>query len=81
MQTCRPAIVVPLLPYATALFGDYGLEDRLLLGVVAGIGRPEGRLPFDLPGSPEAFIAQFPDRPSDSKRPALPRGDGLTYGN
>lgn len=75
----RPAIVTPLLPYVTAMFGDYGVEDRVLLEVIVGLGKPGGRLPFELPSSPEAVIAQSPDRPSDSKRPAFRRGFGLTY--
>lgn len=77
----RPAIVTPLLPYITALMGDFGVEDRALLEVVAGEGKPEGRLPFELPSSAEAVVAQSPDLPSDSKFPAFPRGFGLTYRN
>lgn len=75
----RPAILTPLLPKVTALLGNYGVEDAALLDVVMGRGRPQGRLPFELPRSAGAIERQKPDVPSDSARPLFRRGFGLRY--
>ncbi len=75
----RPAILTPLLPSAAALLVDFGVEDSALLDVVIGKGRPEGRLPFELPSSEAAVEQQLPDVPSDSKQPLFRRGAGFSY--
>lgn len=75
----RPAILTPVVPLVQGLLGDYGIEDRALLDVVVGRAAPAGRLPFELPRSTAAVMAQKPDAPSDSRNPLFSRGAGLKY--
>jgi beta-glucosidase len=75
----RPAIVTALLPHVSALLADYGIEDQALLEVIAGKGAPDGQLPFELPRSAAAVMAQQPDAPSDSANPLFKRGHRLRY--
>jgi len=75
----RPAVMTALLPHVQALFGDFGITDSALLGVILGEAAPEGRLPFELPSSMAAVEAQKPDLPHDSENPLFPIGFGLRY--
>lgn len=75
----RAAILSNVSPLATALFGDFGIQDRQLLAVIFGDGEPQGKLPFELPSSERAVRAQAPSEPSDSVRPLYRRGFGLRY--
>lgn len=75
----RPAILTPILEHADALLADYGVNDNVVLDDVLGIGRPEGKLPIEVPSSMDAVRAQKSDLPSDSKDPLFPRGFGLSY--
>jgi beta-glucosidase len=73
----RPAVLTAIRPHAAVLLGDYGVTDAALLDVVMGVGRPEGRLPVELPSSDAAVARQRPDLPADSGKPLYPRGYGL----
>ncbi|MEG3168478.1 glycoside hydrolase family 3 N-terminal domain-containing protein [Sphingomonas sp. LB3N6] len=75
----RPAILTDIQPGMTALLADFGVGDGPLLDVLLGHGRPEGRLPFELPASMAAVERQRPDLPSDTGRPLYARGYGLRY--
>jgi len=75
----RPAILTPLKTGARALIANFGVSDAALLDVLTGRGRPEGKLPFELPSSMEAVAAQRPDMPHDSAHPLYPIGFGLRY--
>jgi len=75
----RPLVLTEVLPKAAAVFGDYGLSDAALLGVVLGKAKPGGHLPFELPSSKVAVERQYPDVPNDSTHPLFPHGFGLSY--
>ena len=63
----RPAVLTPLLPFASALVASYGTSDAALLDALTGTVAPQGRLPFDLPRSMEDVrqhgedVPGFPD--------------------
>ena len=75
----RPAILTPLKERARAVIANFGVRDVALLDVLAGRGKPEGKLPFELPSSMEAVLAQKSDVPHDSARPLYPLGFGRRY--
>ncbi len=73
----RPAILTPLRDIARLLVAEFGASEAAVLDVVTGQARPEGRLPFSLPGSMEAVLAQSPDVPMDDPAPLFPIRHGL----
>jgi beta-glucosidase len=75
----RPAILTDIRPHATALLGNFGVTDAALLDVIAGRGKPEGRLPVELPSSDAAVERQRPDLAADIYRPLYRRGYGKTW--
>ena len=75
----RPAILTPLKERARAVIANFGVSDVALLDVLAGRGKPEGKLPFELPSSMDAVLAQKSDVPHDSPRPLYPLGFGRRY--
>ena len=64
---------------SAGLFGSFGSSDAAVLDVVFGRAAPGGKLPFELPSSMDAVIAQKSDAPYDSADPLYPFGFGLTY--
>jgi beta-glucosidase len=75
----RPAILTPVSSLAAAVVANFGVSDAALFDVLTGKGRPEGRLPFELPSSMAEVEAQKSDVPHDSQRPLYPIGFGLRY--
>jgi beta-glucosidase len=75
----RPAILTNVKDRVAALLGNFGASDQALFDVLTGKARPEGRLPFELPSSMAAVLAQQPDAPHDSKGPLYPIRYGLSY--
>ncbi|MCJ7824671.1 MAG: glycoside hydrolase family 3 C-terminal domain-containing protein, partial [Anaerolineales bacterium] len=75
----RPAVVPEISAAARALLGEYGADDSAVLNVIFGKARPEGKLPFELPGSMEAVRSQKADVPYDSENPLYPFGFGMSY--
>ncbi|HEX9107855.1 MAG TPA: glycoside hydrolase family 3 N-terminal domain-containing protein [Longimicrobiales bacterium] len=75
----RPAILTPVREHARALLASFGESDQALLDVLSGRARPQGRLPFDLPASMDAVLAQRPDLAHDIRQPLYPFGYGLRY--
>ena len=75
----RPAILAPLKERARAVIANFGVSDAALLDVLAGRAKPEGKLPFELPSSMDAVLAQKSDVPHDSARPLYPLGFGRRY--
>jgi beta-glucosidase len=75
----RPAILTPLKERARAVIANFGVSDAALLDVLAGRAKPEGKLPFELPSSMDAVLAQKSDVPHDSVRPLYPLGFGRRY--
>jgi beta-glucosidase len=58
---------------------EFGASDTVVLDVIFGLARPEGKLPFELPSSIEAVRNQKADVPYDSQDPLYAFGYGLTY--
>jgi beta-glucosidase len=75
----RPAILTPIKAHARALIASFGARDEALLDVLAGRARPEGKLPFDLPASMSAVLAQRSDLAHDIPHPLYRFGYGLRY--
>ncbi len=75
----RPLILTNVSPKATALLGDFGIEDAALFAVLTGDAPPQGHLPFELPSSEEFVRQQKSDLPHDSRSPLFPLGFGLHY--
>ena len=75
----RPAILTEIAETSAALFAEFGTSDEVLVKVLFGEAKPEGKLPFELPSSQEAVENQKEDVPYDSKDPLYPFGHGLTY--
>ena len=67
----RPAVIPEINSAARALLGEYGADDAAVLNVVFGKASPEGKLPFELPGSMEAVRNQKEDLPHDFGKSAL----------
>ena len=75
----RPIVIPELKDEATALLGHFSVSDQALFELIAGIGAPEGKLPFELPSSIQAVEKQLEDVPYDSENPLYPFGFGLRY--
>lgn len=75
----RPAILTPFADAVAALLVNFGASDDALLDVLAGKAEPKGALPFDLPRSMAAVVANRPDVPFDTADPLFRFGDGLRY--
>jgi beta-glucosidase len=51
----------------------------LLFDVIFGQFSPQGKLPFEIPSSMDAVMAQKEDLPDDSVAPTFIFGHGLSY--
>ncbi|GAA1570964.1 glycoside hydrolase family 3 N-terminal domain-containing protein [Kribbella sancticallisti] len=72
----RPAVLTPLLRFASAVVGSYGTSDEALLDALTGTIAPQGRLPFDLPRSMDQVRRHDEDVPGYDD-PLFPFGHGL----
>lgn len=72
----RPAVLTGVRDKAAALIGDFGTSTEVLLAIITGQARPQGKLPFELPSSMDAVEAQSPALPHDSLAPLYPIGYG-----
>lgn len=70
----RPAVLTEVKDKAATLYGDFGVSDEALLGVVMGKAKAEGKLPFELPRSMDAVTQQDSGAPHDSAKPLYPYG-------
>jgi beta-glucosidase len=75
----RPAVLPEIAEHAAALVASFGSCDRAVLDVLFGRAKPEGKLPFDLPSSMAAVLAQRSDVPFDTTDPLYRFGHGLSY--
>lgn len=73
----RPAVLTEVLPLTDVILANFGTSDAAVLDVVLGRSIARGRLPFELPSSMEAVMAQDPAAPDDSANPLYPFGAGL----
>ncbi|MGH2547941.1 MAG: glycoside hydrolase family 3 C-terminal domain-containing protein, partial [Thermomicrobiales bacterium] len=75
----RPAVIPEIDEASAALLVNFGASDAALLEIVFGAFNPAGKLPFEMPSSMAAVVAQKPDVPFDSENPLYRFGDGLSY--
>jgi beta-glucosidase len=75
----RPLILTNVQSKATALLGDFGIDDKSLMKLITGVAKPMGTLPFELPSSAQSVKEQKEDMPHDSIHPLYPFGYGLKY--
>ena len=75
----RPIVLPEIAQRAAALVGSFGASDRAVLDVLFGRDEPKGKLPFDLPSSMDAVLAQRPDVPFDTPNPLYRFGHSLSY--
>ncbi|QHJ13083.1 Beta-glucosidase BoGH3B [Paraglaciecola mesophila] len=75
----RPAVLTSIQDKLDGIIGNFGVSDKVLLSVILGHYKPEGKLPIELPSSMAAVIAQQADTPFDSNAPLYPFGYGLSY--
>lgn len=64
---------------ATALLGDFGLNNKMFFELLLGHAAPEGRLPFELPSTEEAVKKKDVVQPYSSESPLYPIHYGLSY--
>jgi beta-glucosidase len=75
----RPAILGNIKDKATAIVASFGASDRALFSMLTGKFPPHAHLPFELPSSMAAVLAQKEDLPHDSVHPLYAYGYGLAY--
>ncbi|HLF35834.1 MAG TPA: glycoside hydrolase family 3 N-terminal domain-containing protein, partial [Cyclobacteriaceae bacterium] len=75
----RPAVIPEIAEKSAALIANFGATDEVLLEVIFGKFKPEGRLPVEMPSSMDAVRNQYEDVPYDSKDPLYKYGYGLSY--
>lgn len=75
----RAAILTEISKESKALLAEFGTSDEILIELLFGVKKPEGKLPFELPSTWEAVLKQLEDVPYDSEKPLYPFGHGLTY--
>lgn len=73
----RPAVLTPLIPFASAIAVDFGSSDAAVLAALSGATPPRGTLPVDIPASMDAVRASRADVPGDMGDALYPRGAGL----
>ncbi len=79
MNLERPAVFPEINAASKAVIGDFSSQDDIILDLIFGQFKPNGKLPFELPSSMEAVLNQQEDMPHDSKDPLYPFGFGLTF--
>ncbi|MBT4522726.1 MAG: glycoside hydrolase family 3 protein [Halieaceae bacterium] len=75
----RAAVIPQIAELSVALTASFGATDEVLMELLWGEYRPQGKLPFEMPRSMAAVRAQFEDLPYDSVDPLFPFGHGLSY--
>lgn len=78
-QLDRPLVLTNVVDRASAVLANYGVSDTVLMQTIAGKRQPEGKLPFELPSSMKAVLAQLSDVPDDSVDPLFKVGYSLKY--
>ena len=75
----RPAILTELDQISDGLIGTFGVYESILFEMIFGQFSPQGKLPFEIPSSMAAVMAQKEDLPDDSVAPIFKFGHGLSY--
>lgn len=79
IQLERPAVFTEIDAAASATIADFGTDDDVMAEILFGKYNPSGKMPFELPSTPEAVEKQLTDVPYDSENPLYPFGFGLSY--
>lgn len=75
----RPPVIPEIAAAGKGLFVNFGATDKVLLDLVFGNFKPQGKLPVEMPSSMEAVRQQKEDLPHDSDKPLFGYGFGLSY--
>lgn len=75
----RPPVVPEIDALSKAMIAEFEIEDDIICEMIFGEFNPTGKLPMEIPSSPEAVEKQMEDMPYDSENPLYPFGHGLTY--
>ncbi|WP_077032875.1 glycoside hydrolase family 3 N-terminal domain-containing protein [Pelomonas sp. KK5] len=75
----RPAILSNVTGKSSAILANFGATDTALFDVITGKGKPQGKLPFELPSSMDEVSVQKSDMPHDTAHPLFALGFGLSY--
>jgi len=75
----RPAVIPGVNQHTRSLIADFSSRDDIILELIHGVFKPEGKLPLDLPSSMKAVEVQMEDLPFDTENPLYRFGHGLTY--
>ena len=75
----RPVILADISQQSEALIGTFGVYDSVMFEIIFGDFNPQGKLPFEIPSSMAAVLAQKEDLPNDSQAPTFVAGYGLSY--
>jgi len=76
----RPGVIPSGVTDAVdAMFARFGSNDTALLDIIFGRFNPTGKLPVQIPSSPESVQNQVEDVPFDIENPAFDFGFGLSY--
>ena len=78
-QLDRPLVLTNVADRAVAVLANYGVSDTVLMQTISGKRQPGGKLPFELPSSMKAVLAQLSDVPDDSVDPLFKVGYSLKY--
>ncbi len=70
----RPPILGNVRDRATALLAGFGVSDEAIASVLNDLSQAAGSLPYALPASMAAVLAQSPDKPLDDPAPLYPAG-------
>ncbi len=73
----RPAVVPEIAHAAAAFVVEFGASDDAVVDVLLGVAQARGRLPFDLPSSPQAVADSPSDMPFATADPVFRFGHGL----
>lgn len=75
----RPPVVPEIDSASIAMIAEFEVEDDIICEMIFGEFNPTGKLPIEIPSSPEAVVKQFEDVPYDSENPLYQYGHGLSY--
>jgi len=75
----RPPVVPEIDVASKAMIAEFEVEDEIICEMIFGEFNPTGKLPLEIPSSPEAVEKQFEDVPYDSENPLYHFGHGLLY--
>ncbi len=75
----RGVVLTEINEAAAAIVANFGASDQAIFDVIFGEFNPVGKLPIELPHSPDAVERQLEDVPHDSEKPLFPYGFGLSY--